>query len=217
MKTQTFNNYRVAFVWTLFAALMITMALSTTACGKKDGKKSAAAPGARRYDPNCPNCYGGGSLLGAALGFNGGAGGGGAYRMQLGLVLTGQAGGAGGSWGYTGPVQATGVMFVNSSDQFCPTPIGAYTITTYQAGQWDGSSGAFQNLGIDARHGDGTILHMRVIYGVVDDVQPNLADQEGFTYPYGFIGDVVIESVNGTACVAGFPGLPPLNQFFFNY
>ncbi|MCB0363737.1 MAG: hypothetical protein H6624_08230 [Bdellovibrionaceae bacterium] len=215
MKTSAVN-YRVIFVWSLFAALMVSMAMMTTACGKKDGKKSAATPGANRYDPNCPNCNIDGTLLGAALGFNGGTSSS-AYRMQIGMNLVGSAGTTGGSWGYNGPVSATGVMFVNSSDQYCPMPIGGYTLTTYQAGQWDGGSGMFQNLGIDAHHGDGTILHMRIIYGIVDDVQPNLIDAEGFSYPYGFIGDVVVESVNNVPCVQGFPGLPPLNQFFFSY
>ena len=214
MKTSMYQ-IRVIFVWTLFAALMVSMAMMTTACGKKDGKTTAATPGANRYDPNCPDCNIDGTLLGSALGFNGGTGSSG-YRFQLGMNLVGSAG-TSGSMGYSGPVSASGVMFVNSSDQYCPMPVGGYTLTTYQAGQWDNSSGMFYSLGIDAHHGDGTVVRMRVVYGLVDDVQPNLVDAEGFSYPYGFTGDVVVDSVNNVPCVAGFPGLPPLNQFFFSY
>lgn len=201
--------------WTFFTVLTLSLLMITTSCGKKDGNRATTPVSPNpTYDPNCPNCTADGTLLGSALGFNGGTGTN--YKIQLGITLSGSAG-TSGILGYSGPVTAVGAMSVKTSFQFCPMPVGTYTVATTSAGQWDLNLGGFRNLVLEARHTDGTIVKMHFLYGLVEDYQPNLRDDAGRVYPYGLIGDLIVDSVNSTVCVAGFPGLPPLNQFFLSY
>ncbi|MBK8201320.1 MAG: hypothetical protein IPK68_02970 [Bdellovibrionales bacterium] len=218
-KQETGNNmknqkYQIKnfVVWSFFAFLMVSLAMMTTGCGKKDGK-TATTP-VNPYNPACPSCIADGTQLGAALGFNGGTLAN--YRLELGLTFAGSAGASGFS-GYSGPVSAIGIMSVRVSSQYCPMPVGAYQVATTANGQWDPSLGGFRGLSLEARHTDGTIVRLHFDYGIIRGVQPNLVDDGSRVYPYGLMADVIVDSVNSVACVVGYPGLPPLNKFFFTY
>ncbi|MEK7357802.1 MAG: hypothetical protein AAB250_15230 [Bdellovibrionota bacterium] len=195
MKTSFYNKKNLMKALMVFASAMTLAAF--TACGKNGGD-SPPPPPVVPVGPvygQCTNCPAGSALLASGTGNT-------YYQNQLqgninlefyGSGVTNQAGGQYQQTNYYGSVSAQGTMIWQIPSLMCGLQQGTYSVTTTQAGSWQGQS--FYNLVLQLNGPTQATVYAN---GWISAATPALIGLDGRQYPYQVVGQFrVMSTSNG--------------------